>query len=69
MTFTQSNETREGISVPILTEDGGRGVRWKRADGFGHMSDAQVQAYKDARPRRYGQAAIMARLDKLEVSE
>jgi len=69
MTYSKTDETKPGITVPILVEDSGRGVRWKRSDGFGHMTDAQVEDYMAARPKRYGQAAIMARLDKLEVSE
>jgi len=44
----------ETITCDILTQDTGHGLaRWKRIDGFGHMTDAEVKAYKLARPTRY----------------
>ena len=72
MTFVKCSEhNKPGIAGPITEEDSGnRGVRWKRMDGFGHMTDAEVAAYKLARPDRYMHDilnALAARIDALEV--
>ena len=71
MTFQKIDvHDKPGISGPIMEEDSGnRGVRWKRCDGFGHMTDEQVRQYKAARPRRYMAETIDVLIDRIRALE
>jgi len=53
MSWISTDKRMDGISVPILEGGDGKRPNWKRSDGFGRMTDSNVLAYKEARPKRY----------------
>lgn len=67
MTWTKDNTHRpDTITCDILVQaTGTHGYpRWKRADGFGHMTDDEVFAYMAARPRRYPEVLIASMIEE-----
>lgn len=59
---TDPTESRKGISAGIKTDK--VNGRWKRDDGFGHMSDQKVHEYKMLRRTRPCYQAYAAAADK-----
>lgn len=62
----QELATLPGVTVPVVVVKRGNAYVRKRSDGFGTMTDDEVEKYKIARPKRYGTELLVLVCQNLE---